>query len=193
MQGIPINIDNLVHSRSVEDNRREFKAAWNNSVRDSTVRTVCAFANDLLNLNGGYVVLGIESDDSERIPFCPRAASMSRTWIRMQREIRGQCNRIDPDYQPLLFPEQYHGKSILIVWAPGGDNRPYQAPKRGNASERAYYVRQRSSTVEATGGTLTQLIEQAARIPFDDRRRLVSAIEDISPNAGPQISCRRAE
>ena len=115
------------------------------------------------------------------IPFCPRAASTSRTWIRMQREIRGQCNRIDPDYQPLLFPEQYHGKSILIVWAPGGDTRPYQAPRRGDTSERAYYVRQGSSTVEATGATLTQLIEQAARVPFDDRRSLVSAIEDISP------------
>ena len=35
--------------------------------------------------------------------------------------------------------------------------------------------------MEAAGGTLTQLIEQAARIPFDDRRSLVSAIEDISP------------
>ena len=72
MQGIPINIDNLVHSRSVEDNRREFKAVWNDSVRDSTVRTVCAFANDLLNLNGGYVVLGIESDDSGHPVLPPR-------------------------------------------------------------------------------------------------------------------------
>lgn len=180
MQGIPINIDNLVHSRSVEDSRREFKSAWNDSVKDSTVRTVCAFANDLLNLNGGYVVLGIESDEDGR-PILPPRGLDGLDVDLIQREIRGQCNRIDPDYQPLMFPELYQGKSILIVWAPGGDNRPYQAPKRGQSGGRAYYVRQGSETVEATGATLTQLMEQAARIPYDDRRSLVATMEHISP------------
>ena len=180
MQRIPINIDNLVHSRSVEDSRREFKAAWNDSVRDSVVRSVCAFANDLLNMNGGYVVLGIDTDDKGR-PVLPPRGLDDHDLDRIQREIRGWCNRIDPDYQPLLFPEVYEGKSILIVWAPGGDTRPYQAPRRGQSGERAYYVRQGSSTVEATGATLTQLMEQAARVPFDDRRSLVSSLEHISP------------
>ena len=180
MRGIPINIDDLVHSRSVEDSRREFKAAWNDSSSDSTVRTVCAFANDLLNLNGGYVVIGIDTDDRGR-PVLPPRGLDEHDLDRIQREIRGQCNRIAPDYQPQLFPELYHGKSILIVWVPGGDTRPYQAPKRGRGAERAYYVRQGSETVEATGATLTQLMEQAARVPFDDRRSLVSTVEDISP------------
>ena len=180
MQGIPINIDDLVHSRSVEDSRREFKSTWNDSVKDSTVRTVCAFANDLLNLNGGYVILGIETDDHGR-PVLPPRGLDEHDLDRIQREIRGECNRIDPAYQPQLFPELYHDKSVLIVWAPGGDNRPYKAPNRRRGAERAYYVRQGSETVEATGATLTQLIEQAARIPFDDRRSLVSTVEDISP------------
>ena len=84
-------------------------------------------------------------------------------------------------YQPLVFPETYRGETILIIWAPGGDNRPYQAPKRGRSGEREYYVRQGSSTVEARGEIRTQLIEQTARIPFDDRRSLVAKVEDISP------------
>ena len=32
MQNLPIHIDNLIHARSVEDNRREFKATWNDAV-----------------------------------------------------------------------------------------------------------------------------------------------------------------
>ena len=84
-------------------------------------------------------------------------------------------------YQPLVFPETYRGETILIIWAPGGDNRPYQAPKRGRSGEREYYVRQGSSTVEARGEIRTQLIEQTARIPFDDRRSLIAKVEDISP------------
>ncbi len=60
MQNLPIDIDNLIHARSVEDHRREFKATWNDTIKESVVRSVCAFANDLLNLNGGYIILGID-------------------------------------------------------------------------------------------------------------------------------------
>ena len=60
--GLPVGLDDLIHARSVEDNRREFKAAWNAATQAAVVRTICAFANDLLNLNGGYVILGVETD-----------------------------------------------------------------------------------------------------------------------------------
>ena len=180
MQGAPINIDDLVHARSVEDNRREFKATWDDSVKEAVVRTVCAFANDLLNLNGGYVILGIDTDELGN-PILPPRGLVDQDIDLIQREILGQCNRIEPAYQPLTFPETYHDKSILIVWAPGGDNRPYQAPRRRKEGDRTYFVRQGSSTVEATGQTRTQLLDQAARIPFDDRRSLVSTVENISP------------
>ncbi len=180
MQGVPINIDNLIHARSVEDNRREFKATWNDAVKESVVRSVCAFANDLLNLNGGYIILGIDTDEQGR-PILPPRGLSHLDLDHIQREIYGQCNRIDPMYQPLVFPETYRGETILIIWAPGGDNRPYQAPKRGRGGDREYYVRQGSSTVEARGEIRTQLIEQTARIPFDDRRSLIAKVEDISP------------
>ena len=176
-QGLPISLRNLIHARSVEDNRREFKAAWNESTKDSVVRTVCAFANDLLNLNGGYVVIGIETDDLGQ-PVLPPRGLENADLDRIQREIRGQCNRINPPYQPLLFPVLYQDRSLLVVWAPGGDTRPYEAPSR--RGDRQYYVRHGSETVEATGALRTQLFEQAARVPFDDRRSLSASMEAIS-------------
>ena len=174
---LPISLRNLIHARSVEDNRREFKAAWNESTRDAVVRTVCAFANDLLNLNGGYVVIGVETDDRGQ-PILPPRGLEGADLDRIQREIRGQCNRINPPYQPLLFPEVYQGKPVLIVWAPGGDTRPYEAPSRGEG--RAHYVRSGSETVEATGAFRSQLFEQTARVPFDDRRSLISGMDAVS-------------
>ena len=175
--GLPISLDDLVHARSVEDNRREFKASWNESTKDAVVRTVCAFANDLLNLNGGYVVIGIETGDTGQ-PILPPRGMEDADIDRIQREIRGQCNRINPSYQPVLFPETYEGRVVLVVWAPGGDNRPYEAPSR--SGERSYYVRHGSETVEATGALRTQLFEQAARVPFDDRRNLSVDADKIS-------------
>ncbi len=52
--GLPINLDNLIHRRVVENERVEFKASWDDLTKKTVVRSVCAFANDLLNNNGGY-------------------------------------------------------------------------------------------------------------------------------------------
>ena len=175
--GLPIDLNSLIHARSVEDNRREFKAVWNESTRDSTVRSICAFANDLMNLNGGYVIIGAEEDGGR--PILPPRGLGDADLDRIQRELRGRCERIDPGYQPILFPASYMEKPLLIIWAPAGDTRPYQAPKRGGGG-RAYYARRGAETVEATGATLSQLFEQAARVPFDDRRSLSEDMSAIS-------------
>ena len=175
--GLPISLGDLIHARSVEDNRREFKTSWNESTRDAVVRTVCAFANDLLNLNGGYVVIGIDTDEIGQ-PILPPRGLEDADLDRIQREIRGQCNRISPSYQPVLFPELYADRRVLVVWVPGGDNRPYEAPARSGG--RSYYVRLGSETVEAAGALRSQLFDQAARVPFDDRRNLSASVDKIS-------------
>ena len=162
--GLPIALEDLIHARSVEDNRREFKAAWNPVTQTAVVCTICAFANDLLNLNGGYVLLGIDTDGRDN-PILPPRGLENVNLDELQRELLGQCNRINPHYLPRLFPVSFEDRSILVVWAPGGDNRPYEAPKTATSGDRAYYVREGSQTVAAKGPRLSQLFEQAAKIP----------------------------
>jgi ATP-dependent DNA helicase RecG len=99
----------------------------------------------------------------------------------IQKQIRGNCNRISPDYQPVISPEIYQGKKILVVWCPAGDLRPYQAPTGKKDRPYAYYVRQGAESVEARDETLTQLMQMTAKVPFDDRRNLEATIDVISP------------
>jgi ATP-dependent DNA helicase RecG len=180
MSGLPFNLDDLIGLVAVEGNRVEFKATWSDFVKASVMRTTCAFANDLLNLNGGYIILGIETD-AEGHPILPPRGLAGLDLDSIQREIRGQCKRIQPEYQAVLFPEIYQERAILVLWIPGGDNRPYQAPETLTSSDRAYYVRQGSETVVAKGEILRQLLERTARVPFDDRRNQNARIEDLSP------------
>lgn len=56
---LPINLENLLRQRQVEDERTEYKAGWN---PDAILRTLCAFANDFENLGDGYVVIGQDCD-----------------------------------------------------------------------------------------------------------------------------------
>ncbi len=180
-QAPPFNLDDLVHRRVVESHRVELKATWNGEIKAATVRTVCAFANDLLNFNGGYVVLGVEERGGRAV--LPPRGLRELDLERIQKEIYGACKLIQPEYQPILYPLELEDRPILIVWAPGGTLRPYQAPEdlHRKGSPRHHYVRQGPQTVRARGEFLNQLLGFAAKVPFDDQRSLTGKVEDISP------------
>lgn len=180
-QGLPFNLDDLVNLRAIEGNRVEFKATWDEYIKPAVIRTVCAFANDLLNLNGGYIILGIEEHQGR--PLLPPRGLDDLDLDLIQKKIYEACYRIQPSFQPVLFPAWYQDKSILVIWVPGSDNRPHQAPEdiARQGSPLKYFVRQGPQSVEARGEFLRQLMEAAAKIPFDDRKNLTARLEDLSP------------
>lgn len=59
---IPVSIEALLNENVVESNRIEFKEGFN---PDRIIRTVCAFANDIDNIGGGYIVVRIGEKDGE--------------------------------------------------------------------------------------------------------------------------------
>ena len=64
---LPINIDDLIHGRVVENSRIEYKADWN---PEPIIHTITAFANDFDNLGGGYILVGIaEENGTPKMPL----------------------------------------------------------------------------------------------------------------------------
>ncbi len=179
--GLPFNLDDVVHRRRIEDNRVEYKATWNKVIEASVVRTVCAFANDLLNLNGGYILLGIEEEAGR--PILPPVGLDDLDLDKVQKSIYGVCKKINPPYQPNVFPVVYQDRLVVLIWAPAGETRPYQAPEdtTSKKSSHQWFIRQGPMTVEAKGKVLRQLMETTGRTPFDDRRNLQARLEDLSP------------
>jgi ATP-dependent DNA helicase RecG len=175
---LPFNLDDLLQCRGVESERVEFKAAWDPRVTGpQALRTICAFANDYHNLNGGYVVIGVEERDGRAV-LPPRGLSAEEA-DAAQKWIRGNCNRIDPPYPPILSPEMVEGRLILVVWAPGSEMRPHRAPDRGGQPR--YWVRLGAETVDAErrGNLMRGLVEQTARVPWDDRRAPAARSSDL--------------
>ena len=177
----PFNPDDILHRRTVESHRVELKSGWDPKIGASVARTVCAFANDLLHLNGGYVVLGVE--EIEGRPVLPPRGLAGLDLERVQKELFGFCKLFHPEYQPYYYPLEFMGRSILMLWAPGGENRPYQVPEDANrkGSPMHAYVRTGPQTIKAKGEVLRQLVELTAKVPFDDRRHLGAHVEQISP------------
>lgn len=57
---LPINIRALVHGNTIEWERLELKKGWN---PEDVIHSMCAFANDLHNWGGGYIIFGIEENE----------------------------------------------------------------------------------------------------------------------------------
>ena len=120
---LPINIDNLLRQRTVEGERIEYKTGWNPK---AVLHTVCAFANDFHNLGGGYVVLGVEARDGR--PVLPPKGIRPDAVDAIQKELLNLGNTaIRPYYHPLTATYDVDGRTILVLWAPGGETRPYKA------------------------------------------------------------------
>ena len=175
---LPINLDDLLRCGGVESERVEFKASWDpQRTGPQALRTICAFANDYHNLNGGYVVIGVgEQDGRAALP----PSGLSATDLEAaQQWIRGNCNRLDPPYQPILSPETVDDLIILVVWAPASETRPHRAPAGDRPSR--FWVRLGAETVDAEqrGGVLPGLVQQTDRVPWDDRRAQDAQVEDL--------------
>jgi ATP-dependent DNA helicase RecG len=175
---LPINITSLLGGTSaVEWARIEFKEGWNPL---DVIHTLCAFANDFNNLDGGYVIIGIAEKDGKPV-FPPKGLSQSEI-DKIQKElIQYGHDKIRPSYHPLAFPCQFQNKNILVLRSPGGQNRPYQAATSFDLKKLtwSYYIRKLSSTVKARGNDLNELLSLAQKIPFDDRFNQQASINDL--------------
>lgn len=177
---LTINLNDLLHLRGVESARVEFKASWDEPTKLQILHTICAFANDFQNLNGGYIVLGV-AEQTGRAVLPPKGLTSAEI-DAAQKWLRGQCNTLDPIYQPVLSPEVFEQQPILVIWAPGSDTRPHQAPTESRRqAPRAHFIRLGAETVNADKypDLKLQLLQMTARVPFDDRRALNASVLDI--------------
>ena len=176
---LPINLEDLLRQRKDEGERVEYKKGWN---LDPITRTLCAFANDFENLGGGYIVIGQDCYETG-IPVFPPAGVPDNQLYSIQRELLGCCNQIRPPYFPLLSVERFAGRNLIVLWAPGGQNRPYKVPKSITTRKKdyRYYIRRYSSSVEAKGDDEREFISLTARVPYDDRFSQIATMDDLSP------------
>ena len=174
---IPINIEDLLNKRKIESNRIEFKAGWN---PDKIYHTICAFATDLENIGGGYILVGVEEEKG--IAKRPVKGLPEAEIDHIMKDMVAYDAKISPTYLTKVSPEKVDGKTILAIWVPAGVNRPYSVMESVVAKKSVpkFYVRSKSSTIEAKGEILDEVRELASRIPFDERGNAAAKIDDIS-------------
>lgn len=128
---LPININDLLRKQKIESNRIEFKKGWN---PDAIYHSICAFANDFDNIGGGYILVGVEEDENG-LAKRPVHGIQIESLDRIQKDMIGFNNRIDPFYMPRVDVEEIDDKQVLVIWVPAGNNRPYSVSERVTAKQ----------------------------------------------------------
>ena len=175
---LPINIDHLLIRAGSRANGSSTRRDGN---PQSVLHTICAFANDFHNLGGGYVVLGVEERNGK--PLLPPKGLDPDAIEGIQKELLDLGNSaIRPYYHPLTATYEINGRLVLVLWAFGGETRPYKAKVSLGKTrpDWAYYIRKLSSTVRARGEDERELLGLAATVPFDDRYSQSASLDDLS-------------
>lgn len=107
---LPISIEALIKQQIVENTRLDYKRDWN---PEDIIHSICAFANDIDNWGGGYIIVGIEEVNG--MPKFPITGLSKDSLDTMNKELLQYCNEISPRYLPVVEQVQYEGKGILLL------------------------------------------------------------------------------
>ena len=116
---LPTNIKTLLSGNVVEWARIEFKESWK---PESSLKTITAFANDIDNWGGGYIVIGVAEDNGR--PVLPVKGIPVEQIDSTMKDLLNKCKQIQPEYLPIAAPVDYDDKKLIVVWCPGGQSRP---------------------------------------------------------------------
>ncbi|MCD8200588.1 MAG: putative DNA binding domain-containing protein, partial [Clostridia bacterium] len=166
------------NQKIVETMRIEYKENWN---PEPILHTICAFANDFDNLGGGYIIIGVKEKNGA--PEFPVVGIAEEDIDKINKDVLQKCNLIEPGYVPVCETCIYDGKNIIVLWVPGGEARPYSCPihvyGKETKSERTYYIRKSSNSIQANQSEIKELFQQSETIPFDDRMNMHADISDL--------------
>lgn len=107
---IPTSIKTLLSGDVVEWARIEFKETWDAA---ASLKSICAFANDLDNWGGGYIVIGVQEDNGR--PVFPLKGVPQISWILIRKIYLQSANSLDRLTHRLLVLKHIK-TSILLLY-----------------------------------------------------------------------------
>lgn len=177
---LAVNIEDLLNKQKIESNRIEFKKGWNPA---SIYHSICAFANDFDELGGGYIIVGVDTNEHTGLALRPVEGIPLEKIDAILKEMVGYNNKISPYYLPRTSVEDVDGNPVLVIWCPTGSNRPYSVTENVTTkglSKSQFYIRSGTSSIVARGEVLDELRDLSCKIPYDERGNSNIAETDIS-------------
>ena len=119
---LPINVEELIRSNIVESTRIEYKSDWN---PEPVIHSITAFANDIDNTGGGYIILDIEEERelislSRDVPFDDR--------VNLHAEVANMRSSLISEFLHSVESDLYEGSLTRTVDAVAADMQLVRGP-----------------------------------------------------------------
>ncbi len=166
--------------------RESEKVEWKENgdyknIVQSIVRTISAFANDISNFGGGYVVCGAkETKDEYGFPKVEYTGLSADKLREIEGKVLQHCREhISPSIAPIIQeipnPENNYTRILVFIVVATSEAHTYR-----DGENSAYYVRISRETREARNGILSQLLVKKQKVEhFDKRMHLTATESDI--------------
>lgn len=163
--------------------RESEQTEWKENVADidDVVETLSAFANDLANLGGGYVVCGArETRDEHGFPALVTVGLTASRLRELEGKVVARCReRVSPPIVPQVeeLPGATKDRRVLVFIQPAtGQAHTF---RRGKNSAK-YFVRVSRTTIEARNGVFRDLlVRKGALEPWDRRPSSSATVNDL--------------
>ena len=163
--------------------RESEQIEWKENVADvnDVVATLSAFANDLANLGGGYVICGAgEGKDQYGFPRLIKTGLTANRFKEIEGRTLSLCrDRVSPPITPRVeeLTSETEDRRILVFIQPAtGQAHTF---RRGDHGAR-HFVRVSRSTIEARNGVLRDLlVRKGALEPWDRRVCAAATVDDL--------------
>ncbi len=137
----------------------------------SIVKTISAFANDISNFGGGYVVCGAkEITDQYGFPKLQYNGLSANKLKEIEGKVTQHCrDNVSPPFVPIVQelenPENTNTRLLVFIVLASPEAHSYRDVQGSN-----YYVRISRETREARNGILTQLLVKKQKLEYFDQR-----------------------
>lgn len=163
--------------------RENEQTEWKENVADidDVVATLSAFANDLQNLGGGYVVCGArEEKDEHGFPRLIRTGLSANRLKEVENTVLSRCrDRVSPPLAPVVEELQSDDPAHRIIVFLQPATGTAHTFRRNNEGAK-HFVRVSRSTIEARNGLLKDLlVRKGALEPWDRRPCNAATVNDI--------------
>jgi predicted HTH transcriptional regulator len=165
------NID-LKELSSRESERVEWKENGDDKyIINSIVKTISAFANDIANFGGGYIICGAkETKDEFGFPKVLYTGLSAEKLKEIEGKVLQHCrDYVSPAIAPIVKeidnPEDISTRILVFIILASPDAHTYRDGESVN-----YYVRISKDTKEARNGILSQLLVKKQKLEYFDKR-----------------------
>ncbi|MCL2348837.1 MAG: putative DNA binding domain-containing protein [Planctomycetaceae bacterium] len=150
-------------------------------IAKAIVKTISAFANDIANSGGGYVVYGAEeTQDENGFPTVVYQGLSANKLAEIEGRVTACCRdyvspSIMPKILPIDTPNDPNTKILVFIVHASQEAHTFR-----DGETNLYYVRANRRTIEARNGILRELLEKKNKKPqFDRMINTETTLEDI--------------